>query len=169
MEMATISSNLLITQMKAHVYTLLANVNSGLDPDLKDRLLAIVELMRNNATQAAMYETQLIVRDYGTHYVSQAAVGLITEQYNYVSTDIQNQTELDEMKATSSAGFHAYLFPGATVSTGKIVTDQMQKRLSTITRHVRINTQGGPSAQRISSCQADNNTAVSTVPRLERR
>lgn len=164
--MATISSNVFITKMKAHSYSLLANPDAGLTPDFKRRLMGIADHMRNNLTLRAMYESQLIIRDYGTHYVSRAEVGAITEQLNYVNSDFdyKSQTKLDEMKATVSAGFQRVLYGGsASITAGRIVTEEMTKRLSNMTRHVRIDTHGGPSAQRLSSCSADNNKTVSEV------
>lgn len=163
--MSTISSNVFITKMKIHAYSLLTNSDAGLHPVFKSRLLKIADLLEKNLMLQAMYEAQLLIRDFGMHYVSRAEVGAIIEQRIYVTSDFdyKSQTNLDEMKAAASAGFHGFLFGGsASISHGRTVTEEMKSRFNSETRHVRVDTQGGPTAQRIASCRQDNNNSVSS-------
>ena len=74
-------------ELRHRFHTIKQLPDSKLHPSFKTRLLDILSLIKSNDTAMADYATQLLVRDYGTHYlVSVDAGAVLTQEDNLKST-----------------------------------------------------------------------------------
>ena len=75
------------TELRHRFHSIRQLPDSKLHPSFKNRLLDIVSLLKSDDTRAADYATQLLIRDYGTHYlVSVDAGAVLVQQDNLKST-----------------------------------------------------------------------------------
>ena len=65
------------TQLRYKLYTAKIQPGSQLHPTFKSAVLEIAANIQNNNTEYALYLAQLLVRDYGTHYVTSVDAGAI--------------------------------------------------------------------------------------------
>ena len=74
-----------------------------LHPIFKARLLDIAEYMINNNSQIALYLAELLVRNYGTHYLTVAHAGGILVQEDYITSKLATSFEESKQKIKASA------------------------------------------------------------------
>ena len=74
-----------------------------LHPTFKARLLDIAEYMINNNSQIALHLAELLVRDYGTHYLTVAHAGGILVQEDYITSELATSFEGNKQKIKASA------------------------------------------------------------------
>ena len=90
-------------QIRHKLYTVRLQPGTKLHPMFKERLLDIAAHMMNNNSQTAHYLSELLVRDYGTHYLTVAHAGGILVQEDYIRTTQDTNFEEDSQKFTASA------------------------------------------------------------------
>ena len=62
-------------EVRHELYLVEVQSDARLSPSLRDRLLGIASMYQSNNNEAAWFETQLLVRDYGTHFVRSVVAG----------------------------------------------------------------------------------------------
>ena len=66
-------------------------------------LYEILSSIQNNNTQYANYMAELVIRDYGTHFVRSVDAGAILSQTDYISSEFVQKYQFDSIKITASA------------------------------------------------------------------
>lgn len=109
-------------------YSALLQPDTPLNPTFRDRLRNIAFYIQTNKTNMARYQSQLLVRDYGTHVISGVQAGAIISQLDQIKTTFSNSYSMDrrQVVAAASASFMSVFNVGAEYkhSTSTEVIDQ---------------------------------------------
>ena len=73
-------------QLRYKFYTVHAQPNMQLHPDFKSQLLSIAANLQCNNTAVAKYMADLLVRDYGTHFVTRIDAGAILAKVDQIKS-----------------------------------------------------------------------------------
>ena len=94
-------------QIRNKLYTVKLQPGAELHPTFKARLYDIASSIQNNNTEYAQYLSELLIRDYGTHYVSSMDAGAVLSQTDFIrSTDATDMFKYSSyVKASASANF----------------------------------------------------------------
>ena len=90
-------------QLRHHRYVIKAHVSSQLDPSFRNRVLQIAASVQNNATDMAAYLSQLLVRDYGTHYIHTTHVGAMLVKEDFLRENAMKNTDRTHFSVSSGA------------------------------------------------------------------
>uniref|UniRef100_A0AC34G590 Macrophage-expressed gene 1 protein n=1 Tax=Panagrolaimus sp. ES5 TaxID=591445 RepID=A0AC34G590_9BILA len=128
-----------------------------LEGEFADRIEQISNAISQNLTYKAKFISEMIVKDYGTHYISSADTGAIIEQETFIDSNyaFTDATTLDSIRASAAASFGAY-FHASAEGTHEVTT-QNKQTLSKITKHSKIITNGGPDVNAVLA-MSDNGT-----------
>ena len=113
-------------------------------PVFRDRVLDIASFVQANDSAHARYLADLLVRDYGTHYVSTVDAGALIAQEDQLNSSYVKRMDGDTtiIKASASASFMG-LFGGGisytSVASEEQINEYAQSRLDT-----HVYTYGGP-------------------------
>lgn len=131
-------------QAKYERYAAQLQPDSALNPAFLDRLRNIAFYIQTNKTNMARYQSQLLVRDYGTHVISEVRAGAIITQLDQIKSTFSNSYSMDSTKvvAAASASFSSVFNVGAEYkhSVSKEVVDQYLGNRT----HSTVQTFGGP-------------------------
>ena len=131
-------------QAKYERYAAQLQPDSALNPAFLDRLRNIAFYIQTNKTNMARYQSQLLVRDYGTHVISDVRAGAIITQLHQIKSTFSNSYSMDSTKvvAAASASFSSVFNVGAEYkhSVSKEVVDQYLGNRT----HSTVQTFGGP-------------------------
>ncbi|XP_068743892.1 macrophage-expressed gene 1 protein-like [Montipora capricornis] len=96
-------------QMRHELYTAKLQPDSPLEPEFKFRLLEIASHIQHNNTQYSNFLAQILVRDFGTHYVSSVKAGAVLAKVDHLKTKFYRdlQKENSQITAYASASFHS--------------------------------------------------------------
>ena len=90
-------------QVRHKLYTIKLQPGAQLHPNFKSRLFDIAANLQNNNTEYASYLAELIVRDYGTHFVTSMDAGALLAQVDHISSSYTQNTQNSTTKITVSA------------------------------------------------------------------
>ena len=92
---------------------------SPLHPDFKSRLFEIAAYLDKNITDHAHYLAELLIRDYGTHYLKSVEAGAIISQTDFINNTYFDQMQKDtrSIKVSASASFFGKISIGGGFST----------------------------------------------------
>ena len=113
-------------QIRHKLYSVKIQPGAQLHPVFKARLFDIAANLQNNNTEFAHYQAQLLVRDYGTHFLTSLEAGAIIAQTDYISSSyIANlNSDSTSISASASADFFGKVSIGAGFSHSSSTTDQ---------------------------------------------
>ncbi|XP_038053214.1 macrophage-expressed gene 1 protein-like [Patiria miniata] len=138
------SSDTVRVQARYVRYTAKLQPDTPLNKAFLTRVRKISAHHELNMTDMATYESQLLVRDFGTHVVTSIDVGAALTQEDQVLTSFVRKysSETNQVKASASASFFKVFNFGLGVDTSTTTTmvDEYQKSRTSST----INTYGGP-------------------------
>ena len=78
-------------QLRHKFYTIKQYPDSTLHPRFKARLLEIASYLKSNDSESANYSSQMLVRDFGTHFLTSIDAGaVLVRQDNYQSSVLKN-------------------------------------------------------------------------------
>ena len=75
-------------QIRHKLYVIRLQSGTKLNPMFKRRLLDIAAHIINNNTDIALYLSELLVRDYGSHYLTAVHAGAILVQEDYIKVNL---------------------------------------------------------------------------------
>lgn len=90
--------------IKSRLYTVKLQPFTQLHPAFKSRLVAIANSLLNNDSILADYLSELLVRDYGTHYVTTVDVGGVLSQIDHLDSSYVYSQSQDTSKLAASVG-----------------------------------------------------------------
>ena len=119
-QMVNDKSSVIRIHLRNTVCSVHAQPRSTLHPDFKTRIFEIGAYLEKNLTDQANFLSELLVRDYGTHYLSSVEAGAIISQTDFVKNDYidSDQKSTFTVRASASASF----FGKVSVGTGFNVT-----------------------------------------------
>ena len=97
-----------LVQIKQKVYVVHLQPGAKLHPMFKQRLLDIASQMTDNNVDIAQYFSELLIRDYGTHYTTAVQAGGILAQEDYVNKNYLSNSE--ETRTTIKVSASAHFF-----------------------------------------------------------
>ncbi|BFZ08576.1 hypothetical protein BsWGS_11613 [Bradybaena similaris] len=115
-----------------------------LSPQFKSRLLSIAANVQTNRTEQALYEGQLLVRDFGTHVLTSVTAGaaLVKDDYLQRKYVLEHAEAKTSILASASAAFFSILKVSA--SYGHKSDQQSNEMYSNMMTHSYIKSHGGP-------------------------
>ncbi|XP_069141132.1 macrophage-expressed gene 1 protein-like [Argopecten irradians] len=90
-------------QMRYVRYSAKLQPDTPFNPHFKARLLSIASLIMRNLTSMARYESQLLVRDFGTHVITSVDAGAALVQQDQIKTTYARSYSMDKSKVLASA------------------------------------------------------------------
>ena len=134
--------------LRKRVYSVHVQSNSPLNPDFKTRLFEIAAYLDKNITDHAHYLAELLIRDYGTHYLTSVEAGAIISLTDFISKKFSEDTSKDTKSIIISSA-HSILFGLVTVGSGFSISaehevDAGYRESRTFSLFVTL---GGPSFQ----------------------
>ena len=131
-------------QLRYKFYTVRAQPDMQLHPDFKSRLLDIAANLQCNNTAMARYMADLLVRDYGTHYVTSIDAGAILAKIDHVKSTYAATFNMDKSKITAAASASFFGSFGFSASYTKQTTTSDLETYRKNVAHSKIQTYGGP-------------------------
>ncbi|KAK3594369.1 hypothetical protein CHS0354_032878 [Potamilus streckersoni] len=125
-------------------YTALSEPDTLLHPGFRARLKRIAAHLELNRTSMARYESQLLIRDFGTHVIRSVDVGAALEQLDQVYSSFVSQSSFDKnsILASASASFFSVFNFGTSYS--QTTSQSMIETYTKNRAHSKIHTFGGP-------------------------
>ena len=107
-------SNLVRIHLRNILYAVHAEPRSPLHPRFKSRLFEIAAYLQKNMTEHAFYLAELLIRDYGTHFLTSIEAGAIIAQTDFISNQYTEDKSSDskKIKASASASFFGKISVG---------------------------------------------------------
>ena len=135
------------TQMRYDLYTLAIQPGAELHPKLRQALMDIGANIQNNNTEYASYLAELLVRDYGTHYVTSINAGAVISKIDQInSTMLGDQFKINSrILASAGASFNQYLSISLRAEAG--VSVEFLNNYKRQITHSKVISHGGPPFQ----------------------
>ena len=131
-------------QLRYKYYTVKSQPGVQLHPDFKFRLLDIAAHLQSNNTEMARYMADLVVRDYGTHYVTSIDAGAILAKIDHIKKSYAARYSDDKSKITASASGSFGKSFGFSVSGSHESDKESSDSYMSNSSHSQIHTFGGP-------------------------
>lgn len=90
-------------QMRHVLYTAKLQPDMGLHPALKTRLLEIASHLQHNNTAYADFLAQILIRDFGTHYITSVNAGAVIAKVDHLTRKYFEDFKEDKSKIMASA------------------------------------------------------------------
>ena len=89
------------------IYAVHLDTSAELHPTFKSKIYELAASVQNNDMGLAEYLAELIIRDYGTHYITSVEAGAVLVKLDYISESYSNShhTDVDKSTVTAAAGF----------------------------------------------------------------
>jgi len=131
-------------QVRHKLYKVLVQPNSQLHPNLKALLFDIMANLQRNNTHYANYLADLVIRDYGTHYVRSMDAGGVLSQVDHVSEKFVQSHQNDSTKITASASASFFSTVKFSTSFQHLQTNTDTEGFTSNRTHSQVYTFGGP-------------------------
>uniref|UniRef100_A0A914YTA0 Macrophage-expressed gene 1 protein n=1 Tax=Panagrolaimus superbus TaxID=310955 RepID=A0A914YTA0_9BILA len=144
-------TSILHATLKHRAYILVSDLSAGLHPLFKNRLLEIAGYLRRGLSKQAKYLAEMIIRDYGTHYIERAEIGAIIEQEDFIQVKA-NETatsEFEEIKKAASASLKLKITGSVDGDSTQTSETNTTARYKSMIRQSNFRTIGGPSVDRL--------------------
>ena len=137
------SSQTTRVKLNLKLYTIKIQPGAQLSTAFKANIFDIAAQLQNNRLDFANYLAELMVRDYGTHYITSVDAGGVAYQLDYISSDYLQQVGLDISSVTASAGASFANF-GANIGSKQSSFLNVSEQFYTHRRHSEQHIIGGP-------------------------
>ena len=131
-------------QIRHKLYIIRLTPGTKLNPTFKRRLLDIAAHLINNNINIAIYLSELLVRDYGTHYLTAVHAGAILAQEDYVKSQFANDFEETKEKITASASANFFGKIGFSSSFTHLTDEKFSESYLNNRTYSHVQTYGGP-------------------------
>lgn len=131
-------------ELRHRFYSIKQIPDSKLHPSFKNRLMDIMSLLKSNDSRSADYAAQLLVRDYGTHFLISVDAGAILVQQDNLKSTIKSSYKGRTNTITAAGGvqFFSFLNAGGSYTSSSGETDLRAYRSHITSSKVR--SYGGP-------------------------
>lgn len=125
-------------------YIIKSSPDAQLAPSFKSRLFEIAAQLQSNKTRMATYLAELLVRDYGTHYVHTTYAGAILAQEDFVRSTYTSQFSRDSSSVSASASANFFGKVGFSFGTSHSSSQETDEYYTKNVTYSHIMTYGGP-------------------------
>lgn len=143
-----ISDRSITTRVQAKYVRYSAKLQPGsqLSPSFRQRLRNIAFYIQKKLTEDATYESQILVRDFGTHVISHVDAGAIVAQIDEIKSSFAKSFDKDSSKiiAAASASFQSFFNVSGQVKYTKSASEELIKQYKGNRTYSVINAIGGP-------------------------
>ena len=131
-------------QMRHFLYTAKLQPDSGLQPAFKTRLLEIASHLQHNNTAYANFLAQILIRDFGTHYITSVNAGAVIAKVDHLTRKYVADFKEDKSKIMASASASFLGVVGFQTSYSKSTDKQDLDEYTKNTVYSTLYTFGGP-------------------------
>lgn len=131
-------------QLRHDLYTAYLQPDSPLQPAFKSRLLEIASHLQHNNTGYANYLAQILVRDFGTHFITRVKAGAVLAKVDHLTKKFVADFTEDKSKITASASASFFGAFGAKVSSSETTDKKDLDQYTKNTVYSTVYTFGGP-------------------------
>ena len=131
-------------QIRHKLYIVRLQSGTKLHPMFKTRLLDIAAHMISNNNQIAQYLSELLVRDYGTHYLTAAHAGAILVLEDYIRSGFASTYEKSKQKITAFASANFFGKIGFSAGFNHFNDEEISESYLSSRTYSHIRTFGGP-------------------------
>ena len=131
-------------QVKHQRYVIKSSPDAQLAPSFKNRLFEIAAQLQSNKTRMATYLAELLVRDYGTHYVHTTYAGAILAQEDFVRSNYMSQFSRHSSSVSASASANFFGKVGFSFGTSHSSSQETDEYYTKNVTYSHILTYGGP-------------------------
>ena len=125
-------------------YIIKSSPDAQLNPSFKSRLFEIAAQLQSNRTRMATYLAELLVRDYGTHYVHTTYAGAILAQEDFVRSTYVSQFTRDSSSVSASASANFFGKVGFSFGVSHKSSEETDEYYTKNVTYSHIMTYGGP-------------------------
>ncbi|XP_065907252.1 macrophage-expressed gene 1 protein-like [Dysidea avara] len=131
-------------QIRHKLYVIRLQSGTKLNSMFKKRLLDIASHIINNNPDIARYLSELLIRDYGTHYLSAVHAGAILVQEDYLNSELAKESEDTMHKITASASANFFGKIGFSASYIHVTDTNFSELYLNNRTYSHVQTYGGP-------------------------
>ena len=131
-------------QMRHVLYTAKLQPDSALQPEFKSRLLEIASHLQHNNTAFAKFLAQILVRDFGTHFITSVKAGAVLAKVDHLTKKFVADFDEDKSKITAAASASFFGIFGAKFSYSKTTDTKTLDEYTQNTVYSTVLTFGGP-------------------------
>ena len=84
------------------IYNIKLDAAAELHPSFKSKVYEIAARLQNNDTQMAYYLAELLVRDYGTHYITSVETGAVFAKIDYISESYAKNVDITNIASAAA-------------------------------------------------------------------
>ncbi|XP_062585407.1 macrophage-expressed gene 1 protein-like [Saccostrea cucullata] len=96
-------------QARFRRYTAKVIPDSQLNPEFRKRVLRIANHIQHNRSLSTQYESQLLIRDYGSHVITSVEAGASIVKVDHIKSSITSDSTMDKTTISVASSFS---FPG---------------------------------------------------------
>lgn len=133
-----VEDNAATTRVQIHhdLYKAKLEPDSVLQPAFKSRVLEIASHLQHNNTEFAKYLPQLLVRDFGTHYITRINAGAILAKVDHLRKKFISDFKGDKSNITAAAS--ASFFASSLLSKASLGTAILPRKSIWISTQVTV-------------------------------
>ena len=141
-------SGMVRVQLKHHSYVIKVHMPAQLDPSFRNRVLQIAASVQSNDTDMATYLSQLLVRDYGTHYIHTMHIGALLVKEDFLRQEKTQNSDNFQNSVSKGVGFDFSKFLNDSLSVNWDFTDSSgtwnDERYTRLVKSTSVKAIGGP-------------------------
>ena len=131
-------------QLRNTLFKVKLQPDSQLHPTFKSRLFDIAANIQNNNTDYAHYLAELMVREYGTHYITSMDAGAVLSQVDHIRSTISNYSDTFKLAVTAAASANFLAKFGLGASFNFSVSEKDTEGFIHNRTYSKVNGWGGP-------------------------
>ena len=133
-------------QTRHKLYSVHLQFGTKLNPTFKGRLLDIASYIITNNSDVAHYLSEILIRDYGTHFTTVAHAGAILVMEDYIQSDfaISSEETRQKIKASTSISFFGKIGGSASIGFDHNTDETFTNSYLSKRTYSHIRTFGGP-------------------------
>ena len=124
-------------ELRHRFYTITQLPDSALHPGFKRRLLEIASFLKSNDTRTANFLAEVLVRDFGTHYLSSVDAGAVLVQEDNLKRVQKSKSSSRTYDVSASAAASSMLTSSLKLGLALVVAKLICKVTMTIEHHLR--------------------------------
>nr|AAH95229.1 Zgc:110354 [Danio rerio] len=115
-------------QVRNHLYTVNAYPDFTLDSRFSQQISELADAIENNQTRQAMYLSEKVILEYGTHVITSIDAGATLVQEDYIKRSYVSDTNSERSSVSASAGIN--FFNKVNFNFGSKETEQTSETLT---------------------------------------
>ena len=135
------------SQIRHLRYIIKSSPDAQLNPAFKSRLWEIASELQSSNPKMARYLAELLIRDYGTHYVHTTYAGAILAQEDFLKDTYISSFARDSSSVSASTSANFFGKVGFSFGVSHSSSEETQKTYTSNTTYSHVLTHGGPPFQ----------------------